>query len=174
MKRTDCLPTEEQKRRMVAEAAFYRSRKHAPAEDPMKDWLAAEADVETHLAVSCGSTDIEPDLPAYHRIGREVRRVLERAENTFRSESLKKTLTRAVDEVRQRGHHIPETLTRASETVRQEMVGSIERLGNAWNNIKVKPGRLSADWRDKGTRALDRTSDSVHSWLKYWRSRGRH
>lgn len=54
MKMSQCPVTPEEKQRMIAHAAYFRSAQRGFANtDPLEDWLAAEAEIEASLRVDC-------------------------------------------------------------------------------------------------------------------------
>jgi hypothetical protein len=156
---------------MIAEAAFLRFEKRGYPGDSVQDWLGAEAELEDALASYCRSADQAQELSAYRWIRAEVRRILERAEDTVNSDTVKNALAKAVAELRQLGDFLPETVDKASKSVRQEIAGTIEKLGQNWNNFRIRQSELFASWKEKGTHTLNQTTHSFYDWLNRWRNR---
>ena len=56
MKIDNCPVSHDERRRMIATAAYFRFiREGDTNRDPLADWLAAEAEVEKSLQAECGS-----------------------------------------------------------------------------------------------------------------------
>jgi hypothetical protein len=54
MKTDPCRISQDEKQRMIANAAYFRAvRSGLGNTDPVKDWLAAEADIEKTLQTDC-------------------------------------------------------------------------------------------------------------------------
>jgi len=65
-----CPITEEEKRHMIAEAAYFRSFEPGfDRNNPLEDWLAAEAEVENSLQEICQAGPRRKTIADYHRLG---------------------------------------------------------------------------------------------------------
>jgi hypothetical protein len=166
-----CPLTHEEKNTMIAEAAYLRSEKRGHAGDPVEDWLAAESDLEDALAEFCRSGRHEHDLSAYQRLRKEVRRILERAEESVSADTIRQALTKAAAELRQAGEFFPETIDRAAKAVKEEIAGSIEKLGHDWGTFRIKQSELFANWKEKGTHALNQKTKAINELFSRWRSK---
>jgi Protein of unknown function (DUF2934) len=169
-----CPLTDEEKHRMIAEAAFFKSQKRATPGDPMADWLGAERELEDALTAFCRSANQEPELSAKRQIRAEVRRILEKAGDTVNGETIRQALAKVTAELHRMGTFLPETIDRASTSVKQEIAGTIEKLGHNWTHFRIKPSELVANWKERGTQTLNQTSRSFYSWLSHWRNRDDH
>ena len=70
MKLDQCPLTDAEKERMVAEAAYFRfANRNFTSGDPVKDWVAAEADIEKSLKFFCGVKPQRKALADYQRTG---------------------------------------------------------------------------------------------------------
>jgi Protein of unknown function (DUF2934) len=169
-----CPLTDEEKHKMIAEAAFLRSRQRAFPGDPVADWLMAEAELNDALATYCRSEHGERELPVYHRMRAEVRRILEKAVGTVNPETIGQVLAKVNADLRKTGEFLPESIDRASKAVKQEIEDVISRLGQNWDTLRIKQSELLAGWKDKGTQTWSRTAQSFHQWLARWRNKGNH
>lgn len=91
MKLNQCPLTDDEKRHMIAEAAYYRSSKTGSgSEDPIGDWLDAEAEVERSLKDLCRKEAPGKRLEAYQhmQLGATVERWWQRliSRTRFRSQ----------------------------------------------------------------------------------------
>jgi len=70
MQLNQCPITRDEKRRMIAEAAYFHScSRQSSGSDPIGDWLAAEADIERSLTKHCAAGTRRKKLEDYHRVG---------------------------------------------------------------------------------------------------------
>ena len=70
MKLDQCPLTNDEKQRMIAEAAYFRfANRKFTSGDPVKDWFTAEADIEKSLKVFCGVKPQRKALVDYQRTG---------------------------------------------------------------------------------------------------------
>ena len=70
MKTNQCPVTHEEKQRMIAHAAYFRSAQRGFANaDPLEDWLAAEAEIEASLRIDCRLSRAETNIGARQRAG---------------------------------------------------------------------------------------------------------
>jgi len=166
-----CPLTNEEKNSMIAEAAYFRSRNRDYPGDPLADWLGAESEVEDALAAYCRSENQEQEFSAYQRIRTEVRRILEKAEETVNADTVRQALEKVTGQLRQVGEFIPENIDKASKTVKHEITGAIEKLGYNWDNFRIKQSELLASWKDKSTHTLNQTTKSFQDWLSRWRNK---
>ncbi|MDA8137910.1 MAG: DUF2934 domain-containing protein [Desulfobacteraceae bacterium] len=166
-----CPLSEEEKLKMIAEAAFLKSRQRDFEGDPVADWLSAEAELHDALAAKCRLEQEEQAFSAYHRIRMEVQRLLEKAEETINAETVRQALAKATADLRKAGDILPESIDRASKAVKQEIEEAIGRLGQIWDGSRIRPNELLSDWKEKGARSWHRTTQSFQQWLTRWRNR---
>ena len=164
-----CPLTSAEKNSMIAEAAFLRSRKRDYPGDPLADWLAAEAEIEEALAACCQSENQDYEFSAYQRIGAELRRALEKAEESVNANTIGQALEKVTGQFRQMGELVPDAIDKASKSVKQEIAGTLGKLGYNWDNFRIKHSELLANWKDKGAHAINRTTKSFHDWIGRWR-----
>jgi hypothetical protein len=70
MKLNQCLVTSDEKKRMVAEAAYFRfANRNFSRGDPVEDWVMAEADIENSLKIFCSVKPQRKALADYQRMG---------------------------------------------------------------------------------------------------------
>ena len=167
-----CPLTNTEKHSMIAEAAFLRSRNRDYPGDPVADWLGAEAEIDAALAAFCRSPHKDQEFSAYQRFRAEVRRVLEKAEETINAETIRQALDKVNGRFRQLGEFVPETIEEASKAVKQEIADAIEKSGYTWENLRIKQGELFASWKDKSIHTLNQKSKMFYDWLSHWRSKG--
>jgi hypothetical protein len=167
-----CPLTDEEKHNMIAESAFLKYRQRDFPGDPVADWLRAEAELNDALAAYCRLEDVKQDLSVYHRMRTEVRRVLEKAEETVNADTVRQALAKVSADLRKTGGIIPESVERASKAVRQEIDDAISRLGHNWDSFRIKQSELLDAWKDKSNQTWSRTAQAFQQWLARWRGRG--
>ena len=70
------LLTPEEKHRMIAKAAYFRAEKEGfTGRDPMKDWFAAEAEIEKSLKLYRQAKLRNNESAAYDRLRLEIKKV---------------------------------------------------------------------------------------------------
>ena len=166
-----CPLTNEEKNNMIAEAAFLKAQKKDYPGDVLADWLVTEAQMEEDLAAYCRSDHQQQEYPACQRVRTDVRRVLEKAEETVTAETIRQALENATGLLRRVGEFVLEAIDRAMKAVKQEIAGSIEKLGDGWDHFGTKQSELLASWKDKGIQTMSGRAQSICGWLNCWRIR---
>lgn len=169
-----CPLTEKERHDMIAEAAYLKSRQQNSPGDPEANWLSAETELNDALAADCRKKQEKQALPVYDRMRTDVRRVLEKAEETVNAEAIRKALAKVNADLRKAGDYLPDSIDRASKAVKQEIDEVISRLGHDWGNFRIKQREFLAVWKEKRTRPWSRTSRTLQQWLTRWRNRSDH
>ncbi len=162
--------TTEERRRIIAEAAYFRAeRRGFRGGDPLEDWLAAEAEVERMLDTGRGQR--EEELSAYKKVYGRVRHRLEKAQGRIHAETLKKALEHATAEVKEAGEHAASTVNKVARAVRKDMASAADRLGPRWEQLSEKTSGVFAVWRDRSTKFLEQAAEGTRDWLKGMRGK---
>jgi hypothetical protein len=75
MKLNQCPLTADEKRRMIAEEAYYRYEKRGgTGGGSNEDWFKAEAEIEKHINEFCPGKHRKPMFAAYQRMHWETRK----------------------------------------------------------------------------------------------------
>jgi predicted RNase H-like nuclease (RuvC/YqgF family) len=138
MGKTDKLD-HERRRRMVAEAAYYRAEKRGFRGDPLADWIEAEKEIES------GSPDSD-DRRILDRIEEQVatastklkalRRKVSRMKSDARKEwkedaeklaDLRDSLKQRLEEIRERGEHASRKAQKQAEKLWDEISEIVQR-----------------------------------------------
>ena len=159
-----CPITYEEKRRMIAEAAFLKSRQKGASDDEVADWLQAEAEIEAALDKDC-HRDRNQESSAYDRMRNQARRLMKRAQGAVHVEDVKRKMDNAAAELRQMGAFIPGKVDQASKRVRREITDGVERLEHNWDSFRSRQNEFFADWREKGSDSLNRTTKAIQDWI---------
>ena len=169
-----CPLSNEEKQRMVAEAAFLESEKREGPADPVADWLSAEAQINDALDASCRSAPSQEESSAYRRMRAELHRMLEKAGENVNADTVKSALARTASDLRQVGEFFPETIDRVSSSITKEINETVEKLGYNWQNFRIRQNDLFAHWKERSGERLNRTTRSFNRWIDRWRSKNDH
>lgn len=162
-----CPLTYEERHNMIAETAFFKYKQRGYPSDPVKDWLEAETELDEALAAFCRTAEQDQEISAYRRVRLEVRRILEKAEETVNAETIAQALAKVKTELRQLGEYFPATIDRAAKTVKDELSGTIDKLGHNWETFRIKQSELLAGWKEK-------RAHNFQEWLGRWRKKDEH
>jgi acetylornithine deacetylase/succinyl-diaminopimelate desuccinylase-like protein len=162
-----CPLSHEERHNMIAESAFFKSEHRVRPGDPLQDWLDAEAELEEALAAQCRSVEQDKELSAYWRIRHDVRRILEKAEDSVTAETIAQALAKAKAELLQKGEFLPATIDRAAKAVKHEIGDTLDKLEHRWESYRSKQEALLANWKVRGSHAL-------REWLERWRNKVDH
>ncbi|MBN1239418.1 MAG: DUF2934 domain-containing protein [Gammaproteobacteria bacterium] len=133
--------TEDQRRQMIAEAAYLRAeRRGFNGGDPLNDWLEAETEVDARLRETGGKDlleELDERLAVANRRLRSFKKKLSgmkadaREEWTHDVEKLEKLRDRfrkRLDEIRTQGEHASEKKKAQADKIWREISGVIERV----------------------------------------------
>lgn len=162
--------TAEERRRIVAEMAYFRAeRRGFRGGDPLEDWLAAEAEVERMLGPGQGQR--EEELSAYKKVYEQVRHRLERVQGRIHADTLKKALEQATADVKEAGEHAASTVNKVARAVRKDMAGAADKLGPKWEQLSEKTSGVFEVWRDRSGKFLEQAAEGARDWLKGMRGK---
>ena len=164
----------DQKRRMIAEAAYFRAQERGFANsDPVQDWLAAEAEIDEHLEKLSDRELQNQELAAYEKMRRQVKKIFADTRETINVETFKHAFEKVNKELKDIGEFLPETVDKASKKLKQETVGAVEKLGSNWKDFSDKGSELFDVWKERGTHFLSQASGALSDWVRLYRSKNR-
>ena len=132
--------TERERRRMIAEAAYFRAEKRGFSGDPVADWIEAEAEIDRELRAADNGLlieRIEEGLAAATKRLATVRKKAsglaaetrtELGRDVERLRELRDTLRVKVKELRERGEHTGQKAFRQAEKTWDELSETLQRL----------------------------------------------
>ena len=160
-------PTAEEKRRMIATAAYYRAQKREFADgDPVADWLEAEKEIEALLQQSEKGRSSRQEHAAYERMRAEFKKILAGAQETINADTVKQAFERAVKEIKELGEYVPETVDRAGKRLKKEVAAAVEKVGPRWDTISEKGHGLFEIWKGKGSQFISQAYNALNSWVR--------
>lgn len=152
------------RRQMIAEAAYYLAEHRGfDGGDPVQDWLTAEQEIDSWLAISPAGTPEE--AAAYVRLREEVRKAFSQVQDAVDAAVLKAAFERGMAEARRLESVSAEALHKAAAALREDLAGTADRLGPAWEHFSERSTGLFSVWRDRGRDFLGRAGDAVRHWL---------
>ena len=160
----------EERRRMIAEAAYYRAEKRGfKGGDPTEDWIAAQKEVDEALGVEEINQKKE-QLAAYEKMRQEVMKILQSVPETINANTLKQAIEGAGKRLKDLGEYTSDTVNKASEAIRREMASTAEKLGPRWEDFSEKSTDLFEVWRGRGSEFFGKAANAAGDWLKQFRS----
>ena len=155
---------EEQRRHMIAEAAYYRAEHRGfDGGDPLQDWLVAESEIDSMLHLGAeGSAD---ETAAYERLREEVRKILAQMQDAVDAAALKGAFERGLAEAKRAESFSAEAMRKAAAAVREEMRRASDRMGPTWEHFSERSAGLFAVWSDRSRGFLSRAGHAVRDWL---------
>jgi hypothetical protein len=160
-------PTPEEKRRMIATAAYYRAQKRGFAEgDPVADWLEAEKEIEALLQQADNGGSSRQEHAAYERMRAEFKKILAGAQDTINTDTVKQAFERAAKEIKEIGEYVPDTVDRAGKRLKIEVAAAVEKMGPRWDTISEKSQGLFEIWKGKGSQLLNQAYSALNSWVR--------
>jgi hypothetical protein len=158
MKIDQCPLTADEKRRMIAEAAYYCYEKRGrTGGDSTEDWLEAEAEIEKHINEFCAAKPRKPGFAAYQKMHWEPRKIF----------------TNSGQKARDAGESIPKTIKKAGKIARQELSATGEKLGHKLADFRVKRSELANIWSGKGACLLHQASQTIKGWINRQHGNGK-
>jgi hypothetical protein len=158
------LISEEERRRMIAEAAYFRAQARGfVGGDPLDDWLAAEQEINRALP---GPQQQKEEQAAYEKLRQALGKFLAEVRGTVNAETLKQAFERATAELKKTGAYTAETINKIAAGLRKDMASAALKMGPKWEAFSEKTADLFAVWRDRGSLFLARAADAMADWLQ--------
>ncbi len=157
--------TPEQRRRMIAEAAYYRAERHGFGGDPVSDWLEAEAEIDRMLAGRASDREKE-ELAAYSRLREEVKRILEEARGTVNADTIRQAIDRAGKELKDAGGYATGTVNRVLDALRKDLASTGEKMGARAGAVSERASDLFEIWKDRSSTFLAQAAKGISDWLE--------
>ena len=164
------MPTSEERHRMIAQTAYFQAERRGFAEgDPIKDWLAAEAEIEKLLMGNRQPGLQKQDLAAYVKKRLEMKKLMADTHGAVNADSIKRAFNRVNTELKEIGEFVPETVDKARHMLRREMTASVEKMGSKWKTFSGRSTQMFNVWEEKGVNFFNRASRTLNDWAKKYR-----
>jgi hypothetical protein len=162
----------EQKRRMIAEAAYYRAQKRGFANsDPVQDWLVAEAEIDEYFENLRNYETQNQEIAAYEKMRRRMKKILAETRDNINVETFKQAFEKVNKEFKDIGEFLPETVDKASKKLKQETAVAVEKLGSNWKDFSDKSLEIFDVWKERGTHFISQASGALSGWVHLYRGK---
>ncbi|MEW6219172.1 MAG: DUF2934 domain-containing protein [Thermodesulfobacteriota bacterium] len=160
----------ETRRKMIAEAAYFRAQKAGAASDPLDNWLAAEQEIDRQLAEQ-GRGAQEEELAAFKRLRQELAAILAAAKGRLEADTFSQALDKAKAEVSRLEGFTAESVSRAAEAVRKEFARSIEKMDSGWHSVSIRTVDFFSVWSRRSAQFLTQAGAAADAWLHEMREK---
>jgi len=162
--RPDDLVSQDERRRLIAEAAYFRAAQRGfEGGDPVADWLAAEIEINRVLP---SPKQQKEELATYEQLRREVQARLADVRETVNGATIRDVIERAVVRLKEAGGQTTETINKVAESVKKDMANAAERMGPRWESFSERSADVFDVWRDRGASFLARAASAAGEWLQ--------
>ncbi|HEX9813048.1 MAG TPA: DUF2934 domain-containing protein [Burkholderiales bacterium] len=162
--RSDQVISGEARKRMIAEAAYYRAlNRHFKDGDPLDDWLAAEREINQRLP---NARQQKEEAVVYEKLREAVSKFLGDAHDGINGDTVRHAFDKATEEIKKTGTHAAETVTKIAATLRKDMAATAAKMGPKWEAFSEKSADMFSVWRDRGNVFLGQAADAVGEWLQ--------
>lgn len=160
----DRLISADERRRMIAEAAYFRAlRRGFAAGNPVDDWLTAEREISRILPTPKQQKE---EAIVYKKLRTTVTNILADVQDAINAETVRHAFDKATDELKKTGTHTAETVGKIAGSVRKDMADAATKMGPRWETFSEKSADLFGVWRDRGSMFLSQAADAVGQWLQ--------
>ena len=159
------LIDEQERQKMIEEAAYFRASNKQFANDPMADWLAAEKEVDLMLAKQKEGKKRE-ELAAFERLREETGRILQTMRGSLKEDTIRTAVEKAIRDVKELREFTSESINKGAEALKKDMARNIEKLDGTWNSVSLKTAGLLSSWSNRGAKFFKQAEQAANSWLK--------
>lgn len=153
-----------ERRRMIAEAAYYRALTRGfSGGNPIDDWLAAEREINRRLP---NPQQQKLEMAAYQKLRDTVQSLLADARDTLSADTIRQALDDARGQLRHLGEFTADTVDKALASVEREMLATAKHAGARLENLTERSVDVFAVWRDRGAQFLSRATAAVGDWVQ--------
>lgn len=163
------LISAQERRRMIAEAAYYRALNRGfSGGDPLDDWVAAEREINRLLP---SAKEQKEEALIYEKLRAKVTKLLADAQEAVNADTVRQALDKATEEMKKTGAYTAEAVGKIATSLRKDMINAAAAMGPRWEAFSEKSADLFGVWRDRSTVFLAQAADAVAEWLQQTRSR---
>jgi len=156
--------SQEERQRMIAEAAYYRAMMRGFQNgNPIDDWLAAEREINRLLP---SPEQQKRELAAYQKLRADVQKLLADAKDTLSADTIRQAIDEARERLRQAGGHTIEAVDKAIASVEKEMLSAGQRMGARLENFSERTADVFYIWRDRSSQFLGRAAAAIGDWVR--------
>lgn len=156
--------SDEDRRRMIAEAAYYRAAARGfQGGDPVADWLAAEAEIARVLPPPERQRE---ERAAYEKLREEIERRFADIRDAVHAETVRNAVERAIAQLREVGGYTADTINKVADTIKKDLASAAVKMGPEWKKFSTRSADAFAVWRDRGRAFLAGAATAVGQWLQ--------
>lgn len=156
--------SQEERRRMIAEAAYFRAAARGfRGGDAVQDWLAAEAEIDRVLPPPERQSE---ERAVYEKLREEIERRFAEMRDAVNAEGVRGAVDRAVVQMKEMGGYTAETINKVAETVQKDLASAAVKMGPEWKKFSSRSADAFAVWRDRGRGFLAEAATAVGEWLQ--------
>ncbi|HEY8554337.1 MAG TPA: DUF2934 domain-containing protein [Burkholderiales bacterium] len=160
---TYARPSPEERRRMIAEAAYYKALNRGfQGGDPVEDWLAAEREID---AMFPNPEQQREEADLYEKLRAALKDLLAEAQ-AVNADTLRQAFERATADLKRTGRYTAETIAKVAASLRKDIASTAVKLGPRWEDLSRRGGDLFEVWRDRGAIFLSQAATAVGEWLR--------
>lgn len=154
--------SDDERQRMIAEAAYYRAMLRGfQSGDPDEDWLAAEREINRLLP---SPAEQKRELAAYQKLRADVEKLLADTRDTLNADTIRLALVAARSRLTELGEHTADNVDKAIATIEKEMLDASHRMGARLENFSERTADVFYIWRDRGNRFLGQAAQALADW----------
>ena len=163
----------EEKHRMIEKAAYYRGEKRGSFDDdPVKDWLEAEREIDASFQHPDGAGASEQERAAYQRMRAEFKKILTGAQDKINDRHHQAGLRPGEQRAQGTGGICPgKAVDRAGKRLKQEVAAAVEKMGPRWDAFSEKSHGLFEIWKDKGGQFVNQAYTALNAWVRRYRDK---
>lgn len=155
--------SEEERRRMISENAYYRAQQRGfNGGQAMDDWLAAEREINRLLP---SPQQQKQELAAYEKLRSHLGHLLGDVKEAS-ADAIREAIDTARGGLRQLEEYTADTVEKAVTSVEKEMLGTGRRAGAQLENLSARTADLFYVWRDRGSQFLARAAAGIGDWMQ--------
>lgn len=167
--KTGSAVSEDERQRMIAEAAYYRAMMRGFQNgNPTDDWLAAEREISRLLP---SPAQQKRELAAYEKLRADIQKLLADAKDTLNADTIRQAIDDARARLKQAGEGTVDTVDKAIASIEREMIGAGQRMGARLENFSERTADVFYIWRDRGSQFLTRAAGAIADWMRQAGSR---
>jgi len=157
-------PSEAERQKMIAEAAYYRAMVRGFQNgDPKNDWLAAEQEINRLLP---SPAQQKSELAVYKKLRTDVQKLLADAKDTLNADTIRQAIDDSRARLRQAGEYTVDSIDKALASLEKEMIAAGQRIGARLENVSERGTDVFSIWRDRGSQFLGRAASAVGDWVR--------
>lgn len=157
------LGVDEQRWRMIAEAAYYRAQARGFKDgDPIDDWLSAEREINRILP---NPQQQRRELAAHAKLREEIAQRLAEVRDQLSADTVRDALLHARERLKAIGEHAADTVDKVAAHIEKDIIDAAHRMGPKWESFSDKTAGLFDVWRDRSASFLGRAAHAVSDWI---------